>query len=308
MTERTAMNASTEDAYLRDVARRLRPLTPEQRDAVLDDVRAHFADAADAGRNPQQAAESLGDPAQFTERVRVELGHEPGGTDRTWRVLLWLATGVAVYTALFVTFLLPDAGGDEFDEPGFEIVLLHLVPALIAVLPILVPARARRITTTAAAIVLTVATFAVFEDMSYLSFFLPTALLAWAALVAPAIARHGRPAVGWRIGGAVLAALPGVGLLAALLAGSFTTDLSGVLSIAVSFGLAALITVSRAWAGVVPAVAGIALLIMAALDPGMLVLAFWWAGGLLLTVGASHALVYGHTPALRPGTPDAAIR
>lgn len=64
MIERTAMNAmnaNTEGAYLRDVGERLRALTPEQRDAVLDDVRAHFADAADAGRTPEQAAEGLGD-------------------------------------------------------------------------------------------------------------------------------------------------------------------------------------------------------------------------------------------------------
>ena len=146
-TERTAMNAnvSTEGDYLRDVGKRLRALTPEQRDAVLDDVRAHFADAADAGRTPEQAAESLGDPAQFTERVRAELGHEPGRSDRMWRILQWLATGLAVFTAMFVTFLLPDDGGYEVDGLGFEIVLLHLIPALIAVLPILLPARFRYI-------------------------------------------------------------------------------------------------------------------------------------------------------------------
>jgi hypothetical protein len=230
--------------------------------------------------------------------VRAELGHEPGRTDRIWRVLQWLATGVAVFTAMFVTFLLPDSSGDEFNEPGFEIVLLHLIPALIAVLPILLPARARRITTTAAAIVLTVASFAVFEGMYYLYFFLPTALLAWAALIMPIIARNGRPAAGWRITGAVLAALPGVWLVSSLLVGSFSTDLSGVLWIAVSFGLAGLITVGRTWAGVVLAVAGIALLIVSPLDPGMLVLAFWWAGGLLLTVGASHALA--HAPVRKP--------
>jgi uncharacterized membrane protein len=53
MTERTAMNANTESAYVRDGGKRLRALTPEQRDAVLDDVRAHFADATDSGRTPE---------------------------------------------------------------------------------------------------------------------------------------------------------------------------------------------------------------------------------------------------------------
>lgn len=154
---------------------------------MLDDVRAHFADAAEAGSSPEQAVASLGDPATFTARVRAELGHEPGRTDRIRRILQWLATGVAVFTVMFVTFLLPDSG-EDFDEPGFEIVLL--------------------------------------------------------------------------------------------------------LGIALSFGLAVLITIGRAWAGVVLAVGGVALLIVSPLDPGMLVLAFWWAGGLFLTVGASHALAH----------------
>lgn len=286
----TAMNANTESAYLRDVRRRLTTLTPEQRDAVLDDVRAHFAEAADAGRSPEQAAESLGDPTTFTQRVRAELGHELGRTDRMRRILQWLATGVAVFTVMFVTFLLPDSG-EDFDEPGFEIVLLHLIPVLIAALPIFVPARVRRITTAVVAIVLTVASQVVVENMD-LAFFLPTAMLTWAALITPIIARNGRPAAGWRITGAVLAALPGVWLLVSLLVGSFDTDAWGVLWIAVSFALAALITIGRTWAGVVLAVCGLALLIVSPLDPGMLVLAFWWAGGLLLTIGASHALMH----------------
>ena len=291
MTERTAMNANTEGAYLRDVGKRLRALTPEQRDAVLDDVRAHFADAADAGRTPEQAAESLGDPAQFTARVRAELGHEPGRTDRIWRILQWLATGVAVFTAMFVTYLLPDTRGDEFDEPGFEIVLLHLVPALIAALPILLPSRARRIATTAAAIVLTVVSFTSF-DSTYLEFFLPTAVLAWAALVTPVLAHNGRPTGGWRIAAGVLTALPGFWLVSALLAGDADTNFWAVLWVAISFGLGVLIAVGKAWAGIVLAVGGVALLVMSTLDPGMIMLAFWWAGGLFLTVGASHALAH----------------
>jgi hypothetical protein len=117
-------------------------------------------------------------------------------------------------------------------------------------------------------------------------------MLAWAAIIVPIIARDGRLAAGWRIAGAVLAALPGIWLVSSLLIGSFDTDLWGVLWIAISFGLAVLITVGRTWAGVVLAVAGTALLIVSSLDPGMLVLAFWWAGGLLLTIGASHALAY----------------
>jgi hypothetical protein len=290
MPERTAMKANAEDSYLRDVGKRLKALTPEQRDAVLDDVRAHFAEAADAGRSPEQAAESLGDPATFTQRVRAELGHEPGRADRTWRILLWLATGVAVFTAMFVTYLLPETRGEEFGEPGFEIVLLHLVPALIAVLPILVPARARRSTTAAAAIVLTVASFATFEHMRDLSFFVPTAMLTWAALITPIIARNGHPAAGWRITAGALTALPASLALIGGLLGSWDVTVEMVLYTVAFILLGVLIALGRSWAGIILAVVGVALLIESTLNPGLLVLAAWWAGGLFLTVGVSHAL------------------
>jgi hypothetical protein len=290
MPEGTEMSTSTERAYLRDVGKRLKALTPEQRDAVLDDVRAHFAEAADAGRSPEQAAEGLGDPATFTERVRAELGHEPGRTDRMWRILQWLATGVAVFTAMFVTYLLPDTRGEEFGEPGFEIVLLHLVPALIAVLPILVPARARRVATMSAAIVLTVASFAVFENAYDLSFFLPTAMLAWAALIVPVIARNGRPAAAWRITAGVLTALPASLALVGGLAGSWDVTVEIVLYTVAFLLLGVLIALGKSWAGIVLAAVGVALVIESTLDPGLLVLGVWWAGGLLLTVGVSHAL------------------
>lgn len=76
-TEGTTMTTYTERAYLRDVRKRLGGLTPDQRDAVLDDIHAYFSDAAEAGRSPEQAVESLGNPAQFTARIRAELGYEP---------------------------------------------------------------------------------------------------------------------------------------------------------------------------------------------------------------------------------------
>ena len=296
MTERDTMNANAEDTYLRDVGKRLRTLTPEQRAAVLDDVRAHFADAADAGRSPEQAAESLGDPAQFTERVRAELGHDAGRTDRMWRVLQWLATGAAVFTAMFVSFLWPDESlpglDSQVEQHGFGIVLLNLVPALVAALPIFVPAQARKVTAVAAAAVLTVLGV---TGNATLFYSLP-AMLAWAALAVPAVARHGRPAAGWRVTGGVLTALPGALLIVGGLVGSYGMDVSAWLWTGGLVAVGVLITVGRAWAGAVVAVAGVAVLIMATLDPGMLTLGFWWAGAVLLTVGAGHAVAHA-----RPG-------
>lgn len=295
------MNAHTESSYLRDVGKRLQTLTPEQREAVLDDVRAHFTEAADAGRSPEEAAKSLGDPAQFTARVRNELGVDPGRTDRIWRVLQWLATGLAVFTAMFVTFLWSDDSlpmpNSQFAVHGFGITLFYLIPALIAAIPLLVPVRVRMITTAAVAIVLTVVSFTIF-GLADLTFFLPSAMLAWAAFVTPIIARNGRPAIGWRVAGGALTALPAVLGLVGMLTGSFDMDIWPVVITVASFGLGALIALGKPWAGIILVVGGVTLLIDSALNPGYIVLATWWAGGLFLTLGASHTLAHS-----RPRTP-----
>lgn len=296
MTERTAMNASTEDSYLRDVGKRLRALTAEQRDAVLDDVRAHFADAAEAGRSPEQAAESLGDPARFTERVRAELGHDQGRTDRMRRVLLWLATGVAVFTAMFVSFWRPDDSlpmpNTQFEVHGFGIVLLSLVPALIVALPNFASLRARPVFTAAVAIMSSVVSFTFPDGWA----FAPTAWLAWAALVVPVIARYGPPSTGWRIAGGVVAFLPMALGVGGALVGSWGLTLESVLYTTAIAALGVLMALGKSWAGIILAVVGVAALVSSALYPGMLTSGVWWAGGLFITLGASHALMHA-----RPG-------
>jgi hypothetical protein len=295
-TERAMMKA--EESYLRDISKRLKALTPEQREAVLDDVRAHFAEAADAGRSPEQAAESLGDPAKFTERVRDELGHESDRTDRIRRVLLWLATGVAVFTAMFVSFWQPDNSlqvpNTQFEAHGFGIVLLSLAPALVTALPNFASPRARTVFTAAVAVMLSVVSF-VFPDGWA---FAPTAWLAWAALVLPIIARYGPPAAGWRITGGVLALLPMVFGVGGALVGSWDLNLETVLYTAVVAALGVLMALGKPWAGVILALVGVAALVSSALYPGMLTSAVWWAGGLFITLGASQALMDA-----RPRTP-----
>jgi hypothetical protein len=295
-TERATMKA--EESYLRDISKRLKALTPEQREAVLDDVRAHFAEAADAGRSPEQAAESLGDPAKFTERVRDELGHESDRTDRIRRVLLWLATGVAVFTAMFVSFWQPDSSlqvpNTQFEAHGFGIVLLSLAPALITALPNFASPRARTVFTAAVAVMLSVVSFTFPDSWA----FAPTAWLAWAALVVPIIARYGPPAAGWRIAGGVLALLPMAFGIGGALVGSWDLNLETVLYTAAIAALGVLMALGKPWAGVVLALVGVAALVSSALYPGMLTSAVWWAGGLFITIGASQALMDA-----RPRTP-----
>ncbi|PUB29862.1 uncharacterized protein DUF1700 [Promicromonospora sp. AC04] len=292
MPERTVMNSNAEDSYLRGVSKRLQALTPEQREAVLDDVRAHFADAADAGRSPEQAVESLGNPAQFTERVRTELGHEEGRTDQMRRVLQWLASGVAVFAAMFVSFWRPDDSlpmpNTQFAVHGFGIVLLSLVPAVIAAVPNFASPRARTVFTAAVAAFLSVLSF-VFPDGWA---FAPTAWLAWAALVVPVIARNGPPAIGWRIAGGVLAVLPMALAVGGAIVGSWGLELDGVLYTAAVAVLGVLMALGKPWAGIILALLGGAALVSSALYPGMLTSGVWWAGGLFITLGASQALMH----------------
>src|SRR5690606_37430140 len=135
--------------------------------------------AAEAGRTPEQAVEGLGDPATFTRRVQAELGHDAGRLDRIRRVLQWTAVGIAVFTAMFETFLWPEGMTFGLLVPyrgdGFAVVLWSLVPALVTALPLVVPARAR--TGTAVAVVAVLTVLALAAQMT----FVPTAMLAWAA-------------------------------------------------------------------------------------------------------------------------------
>jgi len=294
-TEETTMatdteRSDTEQSYVRAVAKRLRVLAPEQRAAVLDDVRAHFADAAEAGRTPEQAVEGLGDPATFSRRVQAELGLDAGRTDRIRRVLQWTAVGTAVFTAMFETFLWPEGVTFGLLVPdrgdSFAVVLWSLVPALVTALPLVVPVRAR--TATAVVVVSVLTILALAAQMTLV----PTAMLAWAALVVPVAARHGRPAPAWRITGGALLVLPGVLMVVGALAGSWSLEAGAVAYIAALLGLGLLITVGRSWTGAVVAAVGAGVLVWATLDLGMLVLAVWWAGGLFLTIGLSHALAH----------------
>jgi hypothetical protein len=293
MSERTKrITMKADESYLRDISKRLKALTPEQRDAVLDDVRAHFAEAADAGRSPEQAAESLGDPATFTQRVRAELGHEPGRADRMRRILLWLATGVAVFTAMFVSFWNQDESvsmpNTQFEAHGFGIVLLSLAPALIVALPNFASPRGRTVFTAAVAIMLSVVSFAFPDGWA----FAPTAWLAWAALVVPVIARNGPPAAGWRIAGGVLAVLPMALVVSGAVAGSWDLNVESVVYTVVVAGLGVLMALGKPWAGVILAMVGVAALVSSALYPGMLTSGVWWAGGLFITLGAGQALMH----------------
>jgi hypothetical protein len=213
------------------------------------------------------------------------------------RVLLGLTTGVAVFAAMFASFWRPDRSvevGSQFEVHGFGVVLLFLIPAAIATAPLFATPRARTLFTTAVAVLLTALSFFFPEGW----IFAPVALLAWAALGAPVIARHGRPAAGWRIAAGALTAVPGAGGLAGVVGGSWELTIESLLVTLASFSVGVLIALGMSWAGIVLALGGAVLLVDSALNPGMLTLAVWWAGGLFIALGAGHFLTHA-----RPRTP-----
>lgn len=295
------MNA--QDAYLDDVRRRLDGLTRTQRATVLDDLRGHLADAADAGRSDEEAITALGSPTEIAARVYEEFGSAPIAVERARRALLWTAVGIGIALAVIVAFLLPsyttivDADGLEelmvpqnlFDVMGLAGPLICLVPAAVVLVPLLVPERARNSTTLAAAIILTA--FSIVGGFTIGGFFTPVAMLAWGAVITPwRLRAAGGFSLGWRVAGAAVVLLPALALLGGLLTGTLGLSVVSVLMMLVAAALAVLMVLGHRAAGWAVAALGAITLLSVLLNAGMLAIAVVWAGGMLLAVGLSHAL------------------
>lgn len=297
---------TTEDRYLRSVERMLRRLTPEHRTAVLDDLRGHFADAADAGRTVGDTIAGLGTPKQIAERAAEEFGTDDAPADRAWRVLQGAALATAVVVGVVVAFIMPSyATGDGqktlAEMSGLWVALIALIPAVVAVVPLVVPRAAR----TAASSVCTVLllAMALIGGFTLGGFFLPSALLCTAALVAWVRLRASGFGLGWRITGAVLAALPVAGFLAVTggLPGRYADPSTGTgpafeLSawswpfFAAVLALATLVAVGYRAGGWALAAIGALLLVAGLASGGLLTLLIVWLGGWWLTIGLAHAV------------------
>lgn len=293
---------TTHDTYLEEIRRRLDGLTPSQRETVLDDLRAHLADAADAGRSLDETRVALGTPAEIAQRSYEEFGGAPSAAGRAWRVLLWTAVGAGIVLAVIVAFLMPSYristsnGAYESIETlplasafGPGIALLCLIPAVIAVAPLLAPKRLRTVITLTAAIVLTV--FVIIAGFTIGGFFAPVAMLAWAAVVTPWRLRvAGGFGLPWRLAAAAIVILPALVWLGGVLTGTIGWGAVTVIPILVSAVLAALIAMGYRAAGWAVAALGALTLVSVVLNFGMLALGVVAAGGLLLTVGVAQAL------------------
>lgn len=291
------------ETYLRALGVELSEAPPDTVREIVEDVRAHIADALHSGRTIDQALAGLGSPHAVAEQAREELLALSGASDhaaRAGRTLRAVAVALGVLTAVCVSFLLRStalpfdlhqAGADEqriVQRYGPGLAMLTLLPALVAAAPFALPARARGVAEVVGAVILTPLTCLWAEIGLY---YFPLVFLLWAAIIVPWVMRRriGRvAALSWRLAAAALVALP-----ALLVVSSAATGTAGLTWVAVALWvvgplvLAALCAYGIRAGYAVTAVAGALVMILAMVEPGFLFAAFWLFGGLYLMIGTS---------------------
>ncbi|MEV6694859.1 hypothetical protein AB0M35_25615 [Micromonospora sp. NPDC051196] len=291
------------ETYLRALGAELSDAPPGTVREIVEDVRAHLADALAGGRSIDQALAGLGSPQAVAGQARDELAlpdRAPDREARAGRSLRTAAMALGVLTAVCVSILLPfaalpseltQAGPDEQSimqryGPGFA--MLTLLPALIAAAPFALPARTRGVAGLVGAGVLTALACAGGELGLY---YFPLVLLLWAATIVPWAMRRraGRIAVrSWRLVAAAFVILPGLLVAFSAATGSIGLEWVGVaLWIVGPFVVGALCAYGIRAGYALTALAGAVIMTLAIVERGFLFAAFWLFGGLYLTIGAS---------------------
>lgn len=289
---------TAEDVYLRAVERMLRSIRSEHRATVLDDLRAHFADADDAGRSVEETVQALGTPEEIAARAREEFGRDDARAEWAWRVLQGTAVALALITGVVVAFIMPSYSSVSPEGPatttiverlGLAMALVALVPALVAAVPLVVPRRTRAATITISAVVLTA--MALIGGFSLGGLFLPTVLLSWTALIVWVRLRGSGFGTGWRITGAAMTIAPTLLLLGSVgMGGAFDISAWAWPVLAVIVVLAVLIGLGIRAAGWLLAAIGLIGTVAGLISGGLLTLLVIWLGGWWLTIGLAHAV------------------
>ena len=302
--------------YLESLASAASDLPPEVGSDLMSDIRAHLSEAIAAGRPINEVLRSLGPAEQVVAEVRDSLGlgadatrslaDESSAAQAHVRKLTRARTGLTVaaatiglLTAVLSTFMLssPAAGGTGPADPssaqraGLGLAAITLLPVLVAAVPLLLPIRHRAAGTTVSAVIVTLACFVNLllpAVVSLQMFWLPEAMLLWAAVIVPWRMRRrgGRPAnPAWRIAGAVVIAAPTVPSVVFLLAGSESPDGRTLATLGVSLVLAVLYALGVRMAQLALAVAAVVMLVSGVVQSGFLGPVLWLSTGLWITLG-----------------------
>lgn len=300
------------ERYLRDLATALDGLPDASREAIVDDIRAHLADAAAEGRDMDATIAGLGSPASVARDAREQLGLPAASdpADRIRRFLHWTAAALALVTAAIVSFVMPSYAieqegvgmiggtGDPlqtastlFEDYGLGVALLPLIPVAVVLVQLKLSRGPRRIAGWVIAAAISV--FAIIGGASVGGFYVPLALMLWAAVLVPWWVASGRSPVLGRI-----ARLLSAAVLAAPVFFTFGGLITGTLQdadhvfwlvAAVLLALAVLFALRVPHVDGIVGAVGAGVMLLGAVDAGLLMIAFWWAGGLWLAIGASGA-------------------
>lgn len=226
--------------------------------------------------------------------------------DRAALVMHGAAVVVGVLTAVFVVFVLPlftehsvssDSTGLVFEQNstatlaerfGFGAALLALIPTGLAVLPLLLPRAARPSVAIANAILMTL--FSVVSGFTVGGFYVPMAVLMWAAVFVPWRVRNRRGSAGnrtLRIIGGIVIALPVLLVLSGRLSGAILGGWPLVFGAVLVVSLGVLFALGFRLAYLAVALLGAVIMVLGLLDAGFLMLALWWFGGVWLALGLS---------------------
>ncbi|WP_449281180.1 DUF1700 domain-containing protein [Leucobacter sp.] len=300
-------------AYLRQLETRLEQVPAGPRTAILEDVSAHLDDALEAGRSADEALAALGPVEQVAEQFRTELdlvapvppdragsaasdrtgpaAQDRARANRAFVLLGWTSVIVALLTSYAIAMLAPVAdpwSGGPADGAVAGTAVLCGAAVILSLLPLLVPRRTRLIAAVTVTVVMTALAALAGEGRGL--FLVPLVVTMWAATVVPWRVEHGLDLVRaplWRIFAGVLIALPALLAVAGVMSGSVALGWPAAAAIALFLLLAVLFACGLRWAYSATAAAGLALLVLALVDAGMLFLAAWWAGGMLLVVGST---------------------
>ena len=213
--------------------------------------------------------------------VNIDPEHTANNAAAARTALSGWAVGIAVLCAALYIFIAL-AFGDI--KPGA--IVLVCIPAVLAALPLVLPAAARQRVALGYAVLLTALVVVSWADMG--AFFVPLALVAWAVVVVPRRLTRpvsARTAAVWRWIGAAAVALPALLLAFGLASGTIGTELLVLLVIAAFAALAGVLGCGWRLAGPVIVATGAIIMVSAFASPGLLLLGVWWLGGWLIAVG-----------------------